>query len=133
MILITTDYEIVKQPEYRLTLKLLSFNFKPYLKIKNHSDKIITIFSLSKNIQLKKQLKIVLKPNEKIKVYYQKIMPLYWSNEETKSCKRIDGYRIFDKIVFNNYEEEEPEMKSVSTLIYKEKTRRRKKKTKNSF
>lgn len=123
--LTTTDYEIVKQPKYRRTLKFLSFNFKPYFKIKNDSEKTITLYSYSKDASTKKQLKIVLKPNEKIKVYYQKIFSLYWMNEETKLSKHIGGYRIFDKIVFDDYIEEEPEMKSVSTLIYKEKNRRR--------
>ena len=143
------DYEIIKISSIKLFLKDLLLK-KPYYKIKNNTEKTITLHCVMKSTlikqdykkigkQMKKSItdeyklktiakfsqkikKIVLGPNEKIKIFYKQLLPVYWINEETNKIYSITGFRAYDKIVFDEYEEEEEEeeMKCESKFVYEE-------------
>jgi len=139
------DYEIQRPSTFSLILKDLSSK-KNYYKIKNHTSKTLTLYCAMKSLktrqnfkkigrQLKKSnkeefklnttikfnlkmKKIVLGPNEKIKIYFKQLLPIYFINEETKLLFEITGFKTYEKIVFDEYEEEE--LKAESKFIYEE-------------
>ncbi len=140
------DYEIQQPSMFSLFLKDLSFGKKLYYKIKNHTSKTLTLYCAMKSTktrqdykkideQLKKSnteefklnttikfnlkmKKVVLGPNEKIKIYFKQLLPIYFIDEETKLLLEISGFKTYDKIVFDEYEEEE--LKTQSEFIYEE-------------
>ena len=128
------DYEIQHPSTLSLVWKDLC-NKKPYYKIKNNTEKTITLHcitdskhisqdfkkvgkKLNKSNEKKLTLnttivfnleikKIILGPYEKKILYYKKSFPVYWINDETNIFHNINSFKMYDKIVFGEYEEEE--------------------------
>ena len=129
------DYEIQHPRILSLVWKNLC-NEKFYYKIKNNTEKTITLYRVTKSTQINQDYKklgqilkkskkeeyildttakfnqtiekVVLEPNSKIKINIkQQLLPVYWINEETNMLYSITGFRSYDKIVFDEYEEEE--------------------------
>jgi hypothetical protein len=141
------DYEI-QQPSSLSSIWKTFCNKKPYYKIKNNTKKTLTFHCVTKSTQIsqdykklgkklkkskdknfklnttakfsQKIQKVVLGPTEKIKIFYKKLLPIYWINEETNMLFSITGFRMFDKIVFDEYEEEEGEKYQEDKIIEEE-------------
>jgi len=129
-----TEYEIEYITPFKFFLKYFTDNV-PYYKIKNYTDKPITLYVTTKQIiiqqdfvNLKFELendytkaiktdakigrtfrKIVIHPRSKRVIHYKKLLPIYWINEEEGLIYEIKNKSIFSKIIFkecNRYEEE---------------------------
>jgi len=141
----TIDYEIQKPSGLSLSWKNL-LNKKVYYKIKNQTSKNITLYQVEKTqllqqdykniargiynnteeqfniISLKKvnlrMKKIVLEPYSKKKIYITKYSPFFWHNEDTKLLYKISELKMYEKLIFEEYDEEE--LKTESKFIYEE-------------
>ena len=125
-------YKIKDITQFKLLLKDLFGNEKRYYKIQNNTSKTLTIYKVIKSIKIKQDYKkiarklkkstdskislnttatfhqkikkIVLKPYTKIKIHYERLLPLYWIEENT--LFPIEGFRTYSKIIFTEREEE---------------------------
>ena len=62
--------------------------------------------------------KIVLKPGSKKKIYITKYSPFFWYNEDTKLLYKISELKMYEKLIFEECDEEE--LKTESKFIYEE-------------
>ena len=130
------DFEIKRPSALSLIWKDLCSK-KYYYKIKNNTSKPLSLYIVKKSTQIsqdykklgqklkknkdgninlnttvkfnQKIQKTLLNPNEKIIIYFDKLLPVYWINEETNMFYNISGFRVYEKIVFDEYDEEEEE------------------------
>lgn len=111
-----TFYKIEKETHINKIIKNLKF--KPYYQLINDTDEKIILYcatiqkskklilSEKKNeikIRTREKLqKIILYPNEDIRIFYKNLLRVYWMNNDL--VQSIDEFQKFDKIIFESYQ-----------------------------